>query len=231
MSRTVVITGANRGIGFEFVRQCHAAGDRVVATYRSAERSEELLQLCKNNGSIDVQQLEVSDPRSVSEFGRWVLKQRVTINLLINNAGMGGGWQAGITDIDSQRMLHVIDVNAVGPLRVTQALLPAMDAGSTVVHISSLMGSIEDNESGNAMAYRASKTALNSVMKTMALEFEKTGMSTICFHPGWVRTELGGDDAPLMPEDSVAGMLKVISELTAEDNGSFLQYDGARLPW
>lgn len=151
---------------------------------------------------------------------------------MINNAGMLGHNAQSFAETDFDQVIATFDVNSLGPMRVTQALLPNILAGSgkTVIQISSTMGSIANN-SGGYYGYRASKAALNMLNSSLALELADRGITSVVIHPGWVQTRLGGENAAITVEDSVTGMMQVIAKLGPEDSGRFLDYQGAELPW
>jgi NAD(P)-dependent dehydrogenase (short-subunit alcohol dehydrogenase family) len=156
----------------------------------------------------------------------------VPIDLLINNAGISGrgGRLAGL---DIEEVARVLEVNTLGPMRVTQALLPNLRAGEkkTVVGISSGLGSIAGNTRGGNYGYRESKAALNMFTRTLAADLRDEGFIAIAMSPGWVKTDMGGENAQLEPEQSIAGMRQVIEGLTAEQSGRFLNWDGTEVPW
>lgn len=225
MSPTLVVTGANRGIGLELARQARSRGARVIATARRPMDAPELTAL-----GVRVEALDVADPASVKRFARAL--GGLPVDTLINNAGIGGG-SAPLAELDPETLLDTFRVNTLGPLRVTQALLPNLRAGRDrrIVQITSLMGSIADNSSGGSYGYRASKAALNMVTKSLSIDLAGEGFVCAALHPGWVRTAMGGSNAPLSVEESVAGLLLVIDGLTLEQTGAFLDFDGETLPW
>ena len=222
---TALVTGANRGIGLELVTQLKAAGYSVIGTARKPAEATELKAL-----GVRVEQLDVTDAASVAALAERL--DGAGIDLLINNAGVSGDGANSIRELDTDAMSFTYSVNAIGPMRVTQALLPNMDAakGKTIVHISSVMGSIQNNW-GGAYDYRASKTALNMLNSSLAKELGKQGYTSVVLHPGWVQTRMGGETAPVKTADSVAGLLKVIDGLDAKDNGKFYDYQGKPIPW
>jgi len=179
-SMTVLVTGANRGIGLELVRQMRARGHQVIGTARKPEQAIEL----KETGARVVQ-LDVIDSNSIRVMAQQLQGQR--IDLLINNAGMLGHNAQSFAETDFDQVLATFDVNSLGPMRVTQALLPNILAGSgkTVIQISSTMGSIANN-SGGYYGYRASKAALNMLNSSLALELADNGITSVVMHPGWV---------------------------------------------
>jgi NAD(P)-dependent dehydrogenase (short-subunit alcohol dehydrogenase family) len=221
-----VVTGANRGIGLELVRQLLARGDQVETGAREPSKAETLRQLAAaSGGRLRVHALDVATDESVHAFAKEV--GTIPIQLLINNAGMMGQRGAPLAELETDSVVRTFSVNAVGPLRVTQALLPALRAGKAkVVNISSTMGSIADNRSGGAMDYRLSKAALNMLSRNLAHELAPDGITVISLHPGWVQTDMGGAGAPLAVDASVSALLKVIDRLRPEDSGGFLNQRG-----
>jgi NAD(P)-dependent dehydrogenase (short-subunit alcohol dehydrogenase family) len=154
------------------------------------------------------------------------------LDVLINNAGVYGK-EGSLTELDYESLADTFAVNTLGPLRLTAALLPALRRGSArrIIHITSKMGSISDNGMGGSYAYRLSKAAMNMAMRNMHVDLQGEGFVTIAMHPGWVRTDMGGPQAPLRPEESVRGMLNVIDRLKAEDGGRFFSHEGQEIPW
>jgi len=224
-SMTVLVTGANRGIGLELVRQLRARGHQVIGTARNPGEATEL----KKTGAALVQ-LDVTDSSSVRAMAKELEGQK--IDLLINNAGMLGHSAQSFEETDFDKVIATFDVNSLGPMRVTQALLPNILSGSgkTIIQISSTMGSIANN-GGGYYGYRASKSALNMLNKSLALELAGMGITSVVLHPGWVQTRLGGAEAAITTQDSVSGMISVIASLEPEDSGRFLDYKGNELPW
>lgn len=223
--QTFVVTGANRGLGLEFCRQLAAAGAHVIGTARHPGEAEELHGL-----GVRVEPLDVADAASVRAFAESL--GDAPVDVLVNNAGCGGAGR-GIAELDFDDAAHVLEVNSLGPMRVAQALLPHLRRGGTkrIVHVTSQMGSLANNTSGGYYAYRASKAALNMLHLTLARELAGQGFVCVAIHPGWVRTAMGGKQAPLPPQESVRGMLKVIARLGRGDHGKFIDHTGASLPW
>lgn len=218
-----LITAANRGLGLEFARQLTAAGESVIATARPDADTSEVEQL-----DVRLERVDVSDSESVSALVKALGSE--PIDVLINNAGffLKGG---ALAELDVDSMLEAFNVNSLGALRVTQALLPNLRLGGAkkIVHITSKMGSMSDNGSGGSYAYRMSKAALNMFNTSLAIDLADEGFCCALLHPGWVQTRMGGDGAPITVEESVTGMRKVISELTFEQSGSFFDYAGERI--
>ncbi len=224
---TWIITGGNRGIGKEFIHQLLSKNQTVITGVRFPEQMDfkhELLSIFK---------LDVSDSQSVTEFAQSVSQHTEQVDVLVNNAGrMDGRWQT-IGEVDPDVSLDVLNVNTIGPLRVTQALWPLLEktGNSKVANISSLMGSIDDCLSGRSYAYRTSKTGLNMITKILSVEGQDSDVSVSCYHPGWVQTDMGGERAPVQPHESVEGLIGLIEMQTIERSGRFFEYTGVELPW
>lgn len=225
---TVMVTGSNRGIGLEFVRQYADAGWTVIATCRHPEKADDLKALA---GDVTVQAMDVGDPDSISAAKAAI--GDTPIDILINNAGLLGGrvQDFGATDYDA--MAEVLRVNVIGPLAVAEAFVGNLAAGEgkRLATVSSRIGSIAQNSSGHRYIYRPSKAGVNAVMKSVAIDLADQGVLVAILHPGHVRTDMGGPKAPVSPEDSVAGMRAVIDGLTPETSGHFFNYDGAPIDW
>lgn len=213
----VFVTGANRGLGLEFVRQYRAAGWDVIATAR--ERSAELEAL-----GAEVRTLDMTDASALAS-----VRAGRPLDLLIANAGTYGPREAGDAE-GAAEWLETFAVNTVAPYLLAQALLPEVKAaGGKLVAVSTRMGSIADNSSGGFLAYRSSKTALNMAWRVLALA--NTDLVCTVLHPGWVQTRMGGANAPVTPEQSISGMMQVIDGLKPQDSGEFFDYQGQRVPW
>lgn len=226
----IVITGASRGIGLELVRQYLGRGDAVVAACRSPDGATALHALAADHGSrLRVLACDVGDDDSVAAFAAAL--GDTPVDLLINNAGVGD-W-AGLDAVNTADALRVYNVNALGPLRVTRALLPQLRAGKgrRVAHVTSGMGSIGDNSSGGAYAYRMSKAALNMASKSLAIDLADDGIVSVVINPGWVQTDMGGAGAPLRAEDSAEAMIARFDELTPAHSGAFLNWRGGEYAW
>lgn len=223
----IFITGANRGIGLEFVKQYTSRGERVLAGCRNPEKAKKLKRLLPTNHIIF---LDLADSNSISESVT-IIKQHFThLHLFINNAGIMGE-RGNSKSINQEDMLDTYSVNAVGPVILTKQLKSLLVSGSKVVNITSLMGSIADNESGGYYAYRMSKAAQNMASKNLYLELRKKRIIVLALHPGWVRTDMGGIVAPLSVKKSVNSMIDVIDDAKSHQSGQFLRYNGEVLPW
>jgi len=223
-----VVTGANRGIGLEFVRQLTARGEQVDATARDPGDAFELQAIARPGVRLRIHRLDVAEDASVEAFA--VELPAGPVDVLINNAGVSG--VKGGEPVDPPDILRVLNVNAVGTLRVTRALLPRLreGKGKKIVNLTSKLGSIAE-ATGGRYAYRLSKAALNMATKLLAEDLRGEGFRTVALHPGWVQTRMGGTTAPVPPEQSVRGMLRIIDGLTAEQSGRTFDFQGRDLPW
>ena len=227
---SVVVTGANRGIGLELVSQYLADGWQVYGCCRRPESATQLAGLASNS-ALSIHQLDVGNPDSVEKLALALSEQ--SIDLLINNAGIYGGERQSFGDIDYAQWAQVLEVNTLGPYRVSTAL--ANQVGSSgrrlMVNVSSAMGSIERYTTGGHYIYRSSKAALNMVTVNLAHDLRSRGITVLSVHPGWVRTDMGGSSADISTKTSAAGLRQLISNATIEDSGRFFSWDGSALPW
>ena len=226
-----LITGANRGLGLEFVRQLLARGDSVVACCREPAKAAELLALGEPAGErFRALTLDVTDTGSIAALPGALAG--APLDVVVNNAGVAAGEEA-FGEFDAETMARVLRINSVAPMLVTQALAPLMKGGSPkIVCITSGLGSItRAGDLSFGLSYGMSKAALNMGVKKLSAEMAGRGIVILALHPGWVQTDMGGSNAPLKPTESIHGMLKVIDGLTDADNGRFLDYSGAELPW
>ena len=223
-----VVTGANRGIGLEFVKQLTERGEEVDAAARDPDDAADLRALVRPGVRLRIHRLDVVDDASVDAFAEALPPGG--LDVLVNNAGVSG--LKGGEPIDPEDILRVFDVNAVGTLRVVRALLPRLRAGKTrkIVNLTSLLGSIAD-ASGGRYAYRLSKAALNMATRLLAEDLRAEGFLTVALHPGWVQTRMGGSAAPVPPEQSIRGMLRIVDGLNAEQSGRVFDFQGRGLPW
>lgn len=229
----VVITGAARGIGFELFKQCLARGAKVVAGVRSPERADELHTIArKHPAQATILPLDVTSDASTIAFAERLRSQGFTrVDVLINNAGVYLDGEATLESLETAIVQKTFETNVFGLVRVTRSLLPLLrnSAQARVATISSLMGSVADNSSGGSYAYRMSKSAANMFAKTLACDERE--LISLSLHPGWVKTSMGGDRAPLAPEKSAEGLITVIETATSGDSGKFFNHAGRELPW
>ncbi|KAK2841892.1 hypothetical protein Q5P01_012092 [Channa striata] len=252
---SVLVTGANRGLGLQIVDSLATGGfspGTIIATARSADSSQKLQELAAKYPNIHIISLDVVSQQSidqcVEEVGK--LLQDEGLNCLINNAGIK--MLGDFNTVTAEKMIENFHTNAVAPLMITKAFLPLLKKAASrggaggprsmgiqraaVINMSSLLGSVELNWGERAdtfkwYPYRTSKSALNMVGRCMAVDLEPDGILCIMIHPGWVRTDMGGSEAPLSAEESVSSILSVIGGLTEKDHGSFLNFTGEVLPW
>ena len=216
----ILVTGCNRGIGLQLCTQLHDRGDEVIGVCRSA--SPEISSL----GIRIIEGIDVSDGDGVATLAKALDGE--SIDILINNAGILRS--DTLDSIDYDAMLEQYRVNTLGPLRVTRALLSNLDEGSKVAIVSSRVGSIEDNSSGNNYGYRVSKVAVNMVGMNLRHDLEPRGIAVALLHPGYVATDMtGGTGIP--PAKSAKGLIERIDELDLENSGGFWHAEGYRLPW
>lgn len=231
--RTMLITGANRGIGLEFVRQYVADGWRVVACCRKPAAAEALNRLAAQYpDQVTVHALDVTDHAQINQLAQTLSEQ--PIDLLINNADVyppARGHALGETDYAAWQQAFA--VNTMAPLKITEAFILqiARSKLKTIVTITSKMGSIADNRGGGSYIYRSSKAGVNIVMKSLSIDLSPQKIIAILLHPGWVKTDMGGPGALITAEQSVTGMRRVIGNLTLQDSGKFYAFDGKEVPW
>ena len=229
---SALITGANRGLGLEFARQYLAEGWQVYAACRDPESASELRRLADGSDhKLHIITLDVTESTSVKAAAA-ELEGRA-IDVLINNAGVGGPRGKGIGNIDYESWSRVLEVNTLGPMRVAEAFVNnvAQSQRKLIVTITSGMGSIADNTSGGAFAYRSSKAAVNMVMRSLAIDLAPRGITCVVINPGWVRTDMGGPQAMLTTTDSVKRLRRLIETLGPAQSGRFFNYDGGEYAW
>jgi NAD(P)-dependent dehydrogenase (short-subunit alcohol dehydrogenase family) len=227
-----LITGASRGLGLEFARQYVDDGWRVFAACRDPKSASKLQRLTKDAvGKLAIVAMDVTDSKSVHAAAAQL--KDIVIDLVINCAGIIGvsGQKAGKVDYGS--WAHVLDVNTMGPMRVIESFIDqiARSERRLVVTITSGMGSIGDNTSGGSIAYRSSKAAVNMAMRSAAIDLAPQGITCVVVNPGWVKTDMGGPNATLTPEDSVTALRRLIEKLGPDQSGKFFHYDGSEHPW
>ncbi|MCD6074410.1 MAG: short-chain dehydrogenase/reductase [Rhodospirillales bacterium] len=225
---TTLITGANRGLGLEFARQYAADGWRVIACARNPAQATALKAL---GGNVEVRAIDVADFAAIDRLAKDLAG--TAIDHLIMNAGLNPQGEAPLaTETDYDAWPDVFKVNTMAPLRMAVAFADHVAASDrkVIAAVSSGGGSISQARGGNYI-YRSSKAALNSCMKGLSREYESRGLIIVMIAPGWVRTEMGGPNAPLSAEQSITGVRKALAGLTAKDNGRFIKNDGSDCPW
>ena len=222
MPKNILITGANRGIGLALTKQYLAKGDTVYAVCRKASA-----QLVMLDGVKIFEGIDVSDDKDLTKLKESLTD--VSIDILINNAGIMS--EESLGDIDFQAVTHQFLVNAIGPLKTTQALLVNLKKGSKVAIITSRMGSISDNTSGGWYGYRMSKSAVNSAAVSLAQDLKPEGISVMLLHPGFVQTDLVDNQGDISAKQAAINLVNRIEEQNLQGSGSFIHANGGSLPW
>jgi len=229
---STLITGANRGIGFEFARQYLADGWQVYAACRNPASASELRRLADDcDNRLRMLAMDVTDPASIQAAAAELDGQ--AIDLLLNNAGIIGPRGQTIGNIDYEAWAEVLAVNTMGPMRVSEAFVEhvARSDRKLIVTLTSGMGSIGDNTSGGSVVYRSSKAAVNMVMRSLAVDLAHRGITCVVVNPGWVRTDMGGPGARLEAAESVNALRHLIATLGPEQSGKFFNHTGREYPW
>jgi NAD(P)-dependent dehydrogenase (short-subunit alcohol dehydrogenase family) len=229
---SILITGANRGLGLEFCRQYGEQGWRVFACCRQPDTATELQALATQWAHLTIHALEVSNFQQIDQLAAQLSSE--PLDVLLSNAGVyGDNKEQGFGALDYAAWQETLHINTIAPVKLAEAFLPHLLQAQhpQIVAISSLMASMTDNSSGGSLLYRSSKAGLNAAMKSLAIDLQPKNIAVLILHPGWVKTDMGGERAPTSPEESIAGMRRVISEFTLKQSGSFLNYKGDLLPW
>ena len=228
---TILITGANRGIGLELCEQFAVDGWRVLACCRNPADAGDLQALSQGQASIEVFALDVTDHQQVAALAGQLAGR--PIDILLNNAGIYGPRGVDFGDVEAESWREVLEVNTIAPMMLVQALVDQVAASERklVAMISSKVGSIADNGSGGGYLYRSSKTALNQVVKSLSIDLAGRGIAVISLHPGWVRTDMGGPNGEISTAESVAGLKAILQAAGLDQSGRFLEYNGDQIPW
>lgn len=229
---TTLITGANRGLGLELARQYSREGWTVLATCRDPEKARGLRELRgERPEQVEVHPLEVTDPESIQALSSRL--GDVSVDLLLNNAGVRRMDAYHLGSVSSEGFMHSMEVNVLGALKVAEAFLPHLERAPDplLVMVSSNLGSLGRNNGGGDYSYGPSKAALNHVTRSLAHDLESRGITVVALHPGWVRTDMGGDHARLGVDESVGMIREVLSRVSRDDTGRFLRYDGHEEVW
>ena len=229
MNYTVLITGTNRGLGLEFAEQYSQLGWKVLACCRDLNNANKLFNLQKKFSSIEILKLDVGNLNDINALSN-KLKDRA-IDVLINNAGIYRSGSLG--SVDPEAWIESFKINTIAPYILIEAFISQIMKSDLkkIISITSKMGSIDDNTSGGSYIYRTSKTALNSMMRSLTHDLTSKGVSTLTLHPGWVRTDMGGSNAWINSSESVIGMIKQIKKLSKENSGQYLDYAGKTIKW
>ena len=222
--KTILITGSNRGIGLELVKESLSKNFSVIGTFRNKENSQELFQLSSNN--IKLFEMDVVDEKSVLDVSKNIHNP---IDYLICNAGINNGY-GNIFDQDHthEKMLEVLNVNVIGSILTVKHFSKILNKDAKIILISSIMG-VQNHSGSSASIYRASKAAVNNIMISISEEFKSKKITVASFHPGWVRTDMGGPNATLSTKESASSLIKNFENLTFENTGKFFNYDGTMM--
>ncbi len=229
--KTVLITGSNRGIGLEFVKQYAENHYQVIAACRDPKSAKELNELAQSLPNIEVMPLDVINPEHIKHLQEKLANKK--LDILINNAGIYDEHAQKIGNLAVKELLHVIEVNGIAPIKILEACLPALERGEqkTVANITSKMGSIDDNQSGGSYGYRSSKVVLNMLTKSAAIDLVDKKIKVFALHPGWVKTDMGGENALINPEESVKGLRHLIDTFSLKESGGFYDFRGNAILW
>lgn len=244
MNKTALVTGAYKGLGYEWVRQLAKDGYIVYLTARSLEKAQKAVDQLKNEGlTVIPKSLDVTNENELAQLAEAIESEQGQVDVIINNAGINSKDNPDkstfmksfrLQDLDAQEVLKHIHVNGIAPVLVVKHFrnLLAKAERPVVINISSWLGSITKKDFGGHYGYATSKAALNMMNKALALEIKQMGITSIVLNPGWVQTDMGGGKAPLTPEQSVRSTIdNVLNTITLESTGEFFQWDGSPHPW
>ncbi|HEB82182.1 MAG TPA: SDR family oxidoreductase [Gammaproteobacteria bacterium] len=228
----ILITGANRGIGLEMVRQAQQQGWRVFACCRNPHNADSLFNIARlSNGQISVHIADMLELATLQALSYELRNE--AIDILVNNAGVYGPDKNRFGNVDVAGWLQTFQVNSIAPLKMVEAFIEQLNMGQrkVVACMSSKMGSMADNGYGNSYIYRSSKAALNAVVKSLSIDLKEQGIISVALHPGWVKTDMGGPNAEISTTECVQQLLGHINALTPADSGRFIDIDGSDIPW
>ncbi len=230
MTKTYLITGANRGIGFELARQLSARGDRVLATTRQPQLAEALQKLASDQPLVRVLACDVTDEKSIGSVARELADS--VVDVLINNAGVFLT-HGSLADFSAEEALLTLQINSIGPVLVTRAMLPALRRarGAKILNLTSILGSIAQTDHGGDHAYRMSKAALAMATRCLAADLREDDIAVVAAHPGWVKTDMGGESAPIALDESVLGLIGLIDRVSSKESGGVFDYRGRTIPF
>lgn len=231
MKSTILVTGANRGLGLELVRQYASDGWAVHACCRNPARADELNELAQSNPGICVHELDVTDEMQIKNLS--IELGNTPIDILFNNAGVYGQSDAVFGNTDKQKWLDCFSINTIAPMKMMEAFVNHVASSQIklIATMSSKMGSMEDNGSGGSYVYRSSKAAVNAIMKSASIDLQPMGIKVAILHPGWVLTDMGGPNAEISVAESVSSLLRNLEKVTMINTGSFWEIDGSVIPW
>ena len=231
MTDTILITGCNRGIGLELANQYAAQGWRVHACCRNPDQATALNRLGDDFSNITLHTLDIAKPGQVQALASRL--RDCPIDILFNNAGIYGPYDAVFGNTDEASWLECLQVNVIAQMKMMEAFVTHVAAGrhKLIAAMSSKMGSMADNGSGGSYIYRSSKAALNAVMKSAAIDLAPQGIKVAILHPGWVKTDMGGPNAEITATESVSSMRRILTTITPGNSGSFFDIDGSIIPW
>ncbi len=228
----ILITGANRGLGLEFVRQYLNRGEEVIATFRKQNNILELEKLKNRFGyALTLIPMDISSSESRNKAFLAMKSKFSHLDILINNAGMVSNRELKFGDLAKDDIIEVFKVNSISAVLVAEQFNQLFKKNSKIINISSGMGSISMRENISNYSYCASKAALNMFTKLMSNALQERGIIVIPMHPGWVKTRMGTQSAPIEQKDSISGMIGVIDSLTLKESGKFFDWQGNELPW
>lgn len=247
--RSILITGCNRGLGLGLVKHLVKSSkppENIFATCRDASKAKELTILAENSRNVHIIEIDLVNTKDYNKIVQIVGEKvgNAGLNVLFNNAGVSPKFTR-LNLVKEKHLTETFFVNSVAPILLTKTVLPLLKIASdnfanksdmnvnrsAVINMSSILGSITDNNQGGYYPYRCSKAALNAATKSMSIDLKENGILVICLHPGWVRTDLGGNNAPMDVDTSVTSILTTLNLLTQKHTGCFIQYDGKILHW
>ena len=228
---TILITGANRGIGLTFAEQFAADGWQVLACCRNPGGAGQLQHLADRFPAVEVHTLDVTNYEQMETLGDQLVNR--PIDILLSNAGIYGSKGVNFGDVDAMEWRQVLEVNTIAPLMLVQTFVEQVAASQQklVAVISSKVGSIADNSSGGSYVYRSSKTAVNQVVKSLSIDLASRDISVISLHPGWVQTDMGGPNAEISLDESVSGLKNILQSAGLAQSGQFIEFNGESIPW
>ena len=235
--KTILITGSNRGLGLEFVKQFLAKGDRVIASCRNPSKAEKLQNLkSKHPEELTIIQLDVTKEEDINGAYIKIQSKFDSIDLLINNAGVISGDGKNLYhfgDVHKEDFLKAIQINSLAPLLMSEKFFPLLKKGSNpkIINITSKNGSIALRKQGGKYSYCVSKAALNMVSKILSNDLRDKGITVLAFQPGWIQTDMGGPEAPLKPQEPISKIIEIIESSDIANSGKFLDWKGNELPW